>query len=112
MRVYVCVCVCVCVCMCVCVCVRACVYINGVCVCVFMCLCVSVFTCVCVFSNADVGTVLKVISVPKGTWSSNTALLLEELQVSLLTGSKPKESISGSKRKHCKLKTSKFFNDI
>src|SRR4029434_1169405 len=63
-------------------------------VCVYMCVCVPVFNCVCVFSNADVGTVLKVISVPKGTWSSNTALLLEELQVSLLTGSKAKESIS------------------
>ncbi|XP_012676191.1 semaphorin-3B [Clupea harengus] len=33
------------------------------------------------FIGTDVGTVLKVISVPKGTWSSNTALLLEELQV-------------------------------
>ncbi|KAL2103875.1 hypothetical protein ACEWY4_000743 [Coilia grayii] len=32
------------------------------------------------FIGTDVGTVLKVISVPKGTWS-NTALLLEELQV-------------------------------
>lgn len=30
--------------------------------------------------SADVGSVLKVISVPRGSWS-NTELLLEELQV-------------------------------
>ncbi|XP_017658711.1 semaphorin-3B isoform X4 [Nannospalax galili] len=34
-----------------------------------------------VFVGTDVGTVLKVISVPKGSWPSSEGLLLEELQV-------------------------------
>nr|XP_004664326.1 semaphorin-3B [Jaculus jaculus]XP_044992698.1 semaphorin-3B [Jaculus jaculus] len=50
------------------------------------------------FIGTDVGTVLKVISVPKGSWPSSEGLLLEELQV--FEDSTPVTSMQISSKRH------------